>query len=598
MEELLRAISLVPDRSALGTADLTYLEAISAKVRREYPKAIEHYRELADRAADSEKASAYVDLGRAYEKNEEIDKAQEYYLQATKKDPQSAAAFLRLASLYGRRQDSKNAEGAFNEAEKIYKLMGAEEGRAEVFYQRGALLAKSKELSEARHRLEEALKISLAAANNYQVVRTQLYLSGVYYNEGDTERAKKVATDAIELAQKANIQSLATSGLIDLGYTLLSRGEFNEAGRLFRQALEFAQRDKARSSEARAMRALGSLNQQQGNADEAISMLEQALKFYQPAGYRREAAGALVLLGRAYSSKGDYEDAFKTFEQTLQLANDLSDRALMASSHSSIAILRGEKQERYPEALYHLDESFKVNQSINSKKDMGYDQMNRGAFLFQLGRYQEAREALDLAFKIANRPEASFKAVLAWVHLTNSQMALSERRFAEGKVMGQQALEAAGTEMRDVVVLAKCSIGRALANSGMTQQGRRLCEEAVALAREVNIPLLLSSALLSLSEVSLIGNDGQGALATALQAQAMFAQSGQQDSEWRALLVAARASHLAGNESAARDYATRADGLCTGLQQKWGAEAYDGYLRRPDIQTYRKQIGEILTRSK
>lgn len=595
MEELLHALSLVSNRSVLTSQDASYVDAVAATVRREYPKAIEHYRQLANEAPDQEKANAYVDLARAYERNEDVDKAQEYYLEATKKDPQSAAAYLRLAILYGRRQDPK-ADEAFNEAERIYKIMSNQEGAAEALYQRGALLAKMKRLPEAKARLEDALRLAQNLYDNkYQLVKTQLQLSSVYYNEGDTEHAKKVATEAIELAQKSRIQNLATNGLIDLGYTFLSRGEFNEAGKYFQQALDFAQRDKARTNEARAKRALGSLNQQQGKVDEAIPLLEEARSFYQASGYRKEASGALLLLGRAYRDRGDYDVALKAFEQTLALATDLGDSALMAGSHSSIAILLGEKQERYPEAISHLDESYKLNESLGAKKDMGYDQMNRGSFLWQLGQYAEAQKALALAFSIANRPEASFKAVLAWVHLTNAQMALSERRFAETKDKGQQALALAGTEIDDVAIQAKHSIGQAQALSGAAPAGRTLCQEAVARARGTKSPQLLSSALLALAEVMLISNDAHGALAAAQEAQAMFAKSGQQDSEWRALLIAARASQSAGNKQAMQDYATRADSLCTGLKEKWGQTAYDSYLQRPDIIAYRKQMAEILS---
>jgi tetratricopeptide (TPR) repeat protein len=270
-EELLRALSLVPDRSALTSHEANYLDAVAATVRREFPKAIEYYREIANNAPDSEKSSAYVDLGRAYERDEQIDKAQEYYLAATTADPQSASAFLRLAIIYGRRQDSKAAD-TFSEAERIYRLSSNQEGVAESFFQRGVLFAKVKKLPEAKALLEDALKTAQNLPDNkYQLVKTQLQLSGVYSNAGDTELAKKVATEAIDLARKSRIQNLATNGLIDLGYVFHSRGEFKDAREIFQQALDFAQRDKAPGAEARAMRALGFLNQQQGNPDEAIS---------------------------------------------------------------------------------------------------------------------------------------------------------------------------------------------------------------------------------------------------------------------------------------------------------------------------------------
>jgi len=599
MEELIRAISLVRDRAALPNVDAMYLDAIEATVRRDFASAIDYYRKIAEQASDSGKASAYVDLGRSYEKNENIDNAIERYTEAANADPQSATAFLRLAILYGRRQDLKNATEAFDKAETIYQTMSNQEGVAEVLYQRGTLFSKIRKLAEAKIQLEKALEMSQAAADNkYQLVRTQLQLSSVYYAEGNTERAKDIATKAIGLAEQNNIRNLATNGLIDLGHTLMARGEFNEAGKYFKQALNFARMDRARRTEARAKLGLGTVTYQQGNIDEATSLLQEALDFYQPAGYRKETSIALTMLGRAHGAKGDYEIALKTFEQQLQLAKNIDDPAQVAASHLSIAILLGAELERYAEALSHLDESYRINEKLGVQIGMAYDQMNRGAFLFQLGRYDEARAALDQAFSISNRTEADFKLVLAWVHLTNSQMALSKQRFPEARAEGQKALDLGGNEAKDVALQAKQTIGMAQALSGAPQPARRLCEEAVATAKEVNSPRLLSTALLALAEVLLLGNDATGALATSRQAQGMFAPSGQQDSEWRAWLIAARASQLAGNKSAAQEYASRADGLCQGLQQKWGAESYNAYSRRPDIQNYRRQLEQILTRSK
>jgi hypothetical protein len=92
----------------------------------------------------------------------------------------------------------------------------------------------------------------------------------------------------------------------------------------------------------------------------------------------------------------------------------------------------------------------------------------------------------------------------------------------------------------------------------------------------------------------LASKDPAGARQNALDAQKVFAQSIQKDSEWRALLIAARSSDLAGDKTAAQDYASRADKACSELAQKWGAESYESYLRRPDIQLYRTQLAQIL----
>jgi serine/threonine protein kinase/Tfp pilus assembly protein PilF len=594
-EELLQALSLVRDQTGISNQDSTYVDAVAATVGQQYQKAVEQYHRLADQAAESEKASAFLDLGRAYLRTENIDKAQEYYQKAIEKDSQSAAAYLRLAMLFGsRRQDSKNAEEAFNKAQYFYERMSNQEGRSEVLYQRGVLLATN-QLPEAVKYLDDALKISQNAKNEYQIVKTTLQLSALSYAQGDTRKATELATEAIDRAKNSRNQYLATNGLINLGYALMYRGDPDEAGKMLRQALEFAERDKSRSSTARATLALGALNRQKGNPDEAIKLIETALTFYREAGYPKETSTAMIELANAYSDKGEDDIAMRTFEQLL--ASELGDLAQLATAHSSIGVLLGVERENYPQGLVHLDESYRINSSRGSKSHAAYNLMNRANLLWQLGRYKEATDALQGASAIADQPgqpDPGLRTLLALVHLTNSQLALSEGRFSDARKEGQAAVQLSANQYPAIGITGKSSIGLAEALSGAPQTAKLLCQEAATMAKESRLPRLISSAQLALAEVLVLARDPAGALTAALDAQSLCAPAGQQDSEWRALLMAARASQLAGDRSAAQGYASRARTLCDGLREKWGADAYEGYLRRPDIQSYRRQLDQIL----
>jgi serine/threonine protein kinase len=602
-QELLSAMSLVPNRSSLPTADALYLDAVGATVRRDFPAAIASYRKLLDLTPPADQANAYLDLGRAYEKNENLLQATESYLKAVNLAPQSPAGFLHLAILYSRRQAAKEAEQAFKKAEELYAAGSNNEGRVEVLYQRGALLARNGRPSEARAQLEQVLEIlrnedSKSPINNKsQLVKAQLQLSLVARDEGNIEGAKSMAAEAIQLAQANNLNNIATNGLIDLGLALITRGNFDEAGKYLRQALDLALRENSLSTRKRAIMALGRLNQQLGKNDEAISQLKEALDFYKPAGYRKETSIGLTVLGRAYQDKGEDAEALKLFEEQFQLSSDLArdsgDQSGVSDSHMNLALLQGVSQERYPEALLHLDEKYKIDEARHAKGGMGFAQVNRGSFLWKLGRYPEARAALDSAFEIANQPEANFKTVLAWVYVRNGQMALSQLRYDEAKKQSQRALEVSA-EFPDVTIQAKSCLCRSEAFGGSPQVGRKSCDEAVDMAKKSNSPPSISGALLALAEVMLLEKDAKGALENSLEAKKTFERSGQQDSEWRALLFAARASELAGDKTAARDYGSQADTLCAGLEQKWGKEAYAGYLRRPDIQNYRNQLAQIL----
>ena len=385
-EDLLQAMAQLPDRSTLSAAESNYVDAVAATLGRNFKTAVDKYTLIADSVGESEKSAAYVDLGRAHEKNEDLVRAIESYVKATQLDPQAAAAFLRAGILHGRRQQLSQANDAFSKAEDIYQAMSNQEGLAEVHYQRGSLLARLRRLPEAKTQLEQSLTMSRASSSEYQAIRTSLQLSNVYYAAGDSTRAEAIAADAVKAAQALNSRTLATNGLIDLGYTLLARGEFARTRTYLNQALDLARQDKSPRLEARARLALGSLGTQDGNFDDAVSHLEAALKFYQPAGYRTETSNALILLGRVYCDKGEYTVAMKAFTEQLALAKQSGDPARLAATHSSIGVLLGDHQEQYAEALPFFAESYRINTVARRARQHGMGPGQSGGVAGGIGK--------------------------------------------------------------------------------------------------------------------------------------------------------------------------------------------------------------------
>ncbi|HUQ31273.1 MAG TPA: serine/threonine-protein kinase, partial [Pyrinomonadaceae bacterium] len=295
-DELLQVSSLVPDRSVLPARDALYLQAITATVSRDFKSAIASYREVVSQSPEQEKPYAYVDLGRAYEKNEEVDKAIESYLEATTRDSQYATAFLRVGILYGRKQNQASAGAAFDKAEALYQALSNYEGVTEIFYQRGTLLLQTGKMKEAREKLQRALEIARTTDNKYQQVRTLLQFSSLSYIENDMPQAQAYARQAADLAQASEMENLTARALVDLGASYFAGGDYAEAEKYFKQSLELAQRYKVRYNEARALGMMASLRYEQGKADEAISYAQAALTFFQQGGWRKETSQALILL--------------------------------------------------------------------------------------------------------------------------------------------------------------------------------------------------------------------------------------------------------------------------------------------------------------
>jgi serine/threonine protein kinase/tetratricopeptide (TPR) repeat protein len=593
-DEVIRADSHGHEVS-LQKSDLLYLRAVTSTVLRDFPSAIESYQQIASQAPDEDRANVYLDLGRAYEKNDELQKARDNYQQATSLAPQTPAALLRLGVVCSVIQDYACAAEAFQKAESLYQGLSNYEGVAEVLYQRSLLFTYQVKLPEAKEQLEKALEMTKATGNQYQMIRGLQLQSTVLALEGHLSQAETQATTAVQLARSNGIETLAAGGLIWLGNAYLMRGDYDDAEKYYQQALELSQRDKMRVNEALTLTQLGSLRSQQHRSAEALQYVEKAIAFYQQNGYRKYLSLTLPLVGRAYRDKGDYEAALKSFEQQINLGEQLGDRAQVGRAHADIGnVLAAE--ERYPDALRHFDEGYQVLKSLKADSYSASAAQNRASVLWQLGRAEEAKNALDEATSIAaqsENPGDRNKRLLADIHVTRSFLALSEGRVQESKAESQEALDLAGNQYQTVVLQAKDALGLAQSRSGSPRLGILLCEEAVQIATRLGDQQLLSQALLDFAEAALESGDTQRALDSALRAQESFARFGKSDSEWRAWLIAARAEKRLGDANTAGQYAQRAATRLSELEQRWGSEGYNGYLQRSDITHFRQQLEQL-----
>ena len=475
-DELLRLNNA--DRAALPETDALQLDAINATARHDFAKAIELYKQIAEQVPDAEKAYILVDLGRAYENNNDVNGAIQSYKESSNRNSQYATAHLRLAILYGQKGDLASALASFDQAQSIYQAMGNLEGRAEVMFQRGALYNKRNNLPEARTQLEQALALAKANDNKSQSIKILLQLCSVAFDAGETARSTEFAQQAVELAQNNGMENLSTRGLVDMGNSFLVRGKQAEAEKYLEQALALAQRAKARRNEARARVSLASLRQQQNRPDEAAHYLEPALAFYQQGGYRSETFRCLALLARVNLQKGDYAAVDKSQNELLRLAQELNDQSLIALAHAE----RGStlaREEKFTEALDHLNQAYSIYSAQGIQRSMGYNLAGRADVLAKLGRFAEAEALLTQATTIAEKPGGELKRLSVEVQLALAEIGLSEQNFAKARGAAEKAVEGAGTEFKSVATGARIVLGLSESYSGSTAAGKRMTSDAV-----------------------------------------------------------------------------------------------------------------------
>jgi serine/threonine protein kinase/Flp pilus assembly protein TadD len=583
-DQILKAETLQKEQSVSRLNDL-YLQGVNATVRRDFTPAIKAYQEIV--RLSPKQPQPLVDLGRAYEKSDRIDEAIETYNHATKVDQSAAAAFLRLGILYGRKLSLEEAKAAFDQAEDLYRTRNDQEGIAEVSFQRGFLFNNINQQAAAREQFEHVRQQT--GTSLYQRIRTLLQLSGT----AGMEEGKRLANEALRLAEENRMESVYANGLVDLGNVSFYGGDFAEAEKQFGRALDHAQKYNALRSKMRAILSLGSLRISQGKPGDALPYITEALDFYKQGGYSKETSQALLLLGNAYLQQGKYDDALETFKKPLDQADWVSDLSMLGSAHSSIGNLLATKEE-FPEALHHFDESYRIHRSLNARFELGYNLMHRANVLRCLGEYEEARQSLREASAIAERGNESFRHLLSTIDLVSAHLALDERRYGEAKTKSQAALSEAATQFQDIAVEAKYVLGLAQAFSGAKAEGKATCQQAYKMAQQLDDPMLLSSTSLALAEVLLEVGDMAGAFASAMRAQKGFEQFVQLPSEWKAWLIAARARQSTDGSPTAQECARRSFDLLAKLKQKWEAAGHLKYFTSPDIRHIYEELERMI----
>lgn len=584
-EELLRAVP--PGASPrLSRAERSYLQALQLTLTGKFADAAGIYREMLARAPSEEKANAYLDLGRAYEKDEKNKEATDAYRQATRRQSQNPAAWLRLAILYGRQLQQDRASQAFQQAEQLYHNLSNLEGVVEVQYQRAVMANRMGNFGEARTLLDQALELSKNIGSVSQQIQALLQLSFAEYRGAtDYAQAQSDAAKAIEMARSNGLENLTTRGLIDLGNAYFLKGDADEARKAFTQSLEYARRYRSERNEARALASLGSLAMRYGDVDEAIRDVQQALVWYQRGGYQKETASSLVLLARAQRQKGDFAAALHSFDQQLHLASQMGDSSSVAlAQQGSGTVLLA--QGRLPEALAAFRQAYEAAHKTGDQLNSQYDLLDSAEVYWRLGRYQEARESLGLAGPSPSR------AVAALDDQTRAEMALSQRDFRGAMDSSRRVLDQPNLGI-DLTVAAKRTIGAAKIATGARNEGLAALAEAAQLAGKSGSAQLAANTRLAYAEALLTAGEAQRARDTALAAQQWFAGAGNQEAEWRSWLVASGAENGLGHAGKSQENAQKAAQLLASLQQKWDADNYKTYLGRPDIQDRGKQLAKL-----
>jgi signal transduction histidine kinase len=265
---------------------------------------------------------------------------------------------------------------------------------------------------------------------------------------------------------------------------LLGRyGEALSAGEAARQGADAAGDER---TAGRAAANLAVLYETGGLDAEALALHRRALLLFERQGWKEATASTLLNLGNLFERRGELAEAAAAFRRALLIKREIDapGQGAALSSLATVAFAR----ERYEEAVQLLQEAVVAQQREQDAAGEAVSWRNLAASLLELGRAEQAREAIDKAGRLA----------------AQSGNVLVRAAVAEGRAELLAAAPAPNDALREA--LAANAEALALAAEAEPSRRARLQRQRASLAEQAGDP---ATALVALREAEALEDQGR-----------------------------------------------------------------------------------------
>lgn len=381
----------------------------------------------------------------------------------------------------------------------------------------------------------EIYKLSLRVAerlNKPDLIATTYYHLGRTYSViNDFENSIQAYETSRTLFEQGGIESNLIYVLADLGALYFTVEDFEKAQSYSEQSLATAGRIRSSDTNeplppieygrARALQTLAQIDLRHGNHEEALNKLREASALYERlkgtgSSYNLQMAHVLIATAKVYGEMGQYGQAFSYLNKAHQISKSSGDRDTRANIMSSQASLFLE-QEDYAGAQSLFNASLAIYKAERNARQ-------EARVLLNLAVIEERESRVDNALKLYEHTlDIATAAKLVDVRIAAGQglgvVFTARRDFPNALRAINQSLELARR------VNAKTREGELLWRTAQTyyamqdyRESAALAEQALTLARSLQLPRLTYLATAALGEAFAADNKVKLAITTLKEA--------------------------------------------------------------------------------
>jgi tetratricopeptide (TPR) repeat protein len=221
----------------------------------------------------------------------------------------------------------------------------------------------------------------------------------VAYQAGRVEAAKRLASEALELARSDGDRTQEAYALGLLGNVLSETGNLPEGKQLVERALAIHREVGNRAAAASALTDVGSMFFTTGRPQTAIGLYQEALEILRTLPEPRAPLTCLLNLGIAWAEIHEYGKAEATCLEALELARREGDRRSegVALGNLGLIWMDGGKREKVEAAFV---EALKLHREVGHRRFEGVNECDFALCLWLFRRNAEAERHFTLGMEI------------------------------------------------------------------------------------------------------------------------------------------------------------------------------------------------------
>ncbi|MDR1887025.1 MAG: tetratricopeptide repeat protein, partial [Prevotellaceae bacterium] len=279
--------------------------------------------------------------------------------------------------------------------------------------------------------------------------KLQLYhnIVSCYFNN-DSDKTIAYAKDGLNLAEKVQHDSWASSFSNSMGVVYMFKNEYDSAIHCLKNAIDFSVKAKNKRVGNAAYVTLGTLYNKQGKYETALKYYVDVLPSLESEKQYESYANTLVNIGTIHQGLRDDKNALKYYGQAIKIAEEHNLARTMMGAYSGMGCVYADKQQ-HDSALFYALESLQISHSYNDKHYIIINTQVITGMYAALEDFDNAEKYLKECMETAGEYGDKQTIIMSW--LIASNVYLNMRRFKDCEIYALKAWEADSTDSNNAV---------------------------------------------------------------------------------------------------------------------------------------------------